>query len=467
MLLEINTSFFARHLGNGSADLFKADMMEHVSAALTELRISYRERVFSPFAVLYAFLSQVFNDDSSCRRAVLEVAQIRKAHRKKACSTATGGYCQAKKRLPLVLIEYLVRILAARIAVGEKSPWRQGRVLVVDGTGFSMPDTRANAKEFVRHGAGTHKFKKKGQRKPEKKEAVAFPVWRLVGVFSLATGSLIDLAISTWKGKGSGETSLLKKLWPCFRANDTLLGDGLYSSYPIIAEAIRLRCHVVSEFKKRSCWCIKEKCRDQIITIPRAAYQASGCSSRAEYEALTTYIKVRIVKLVCAPAGFRPKIKFIVTTHLDADVVTAEDLCSLYKSRWQVELNFRSIKTVLGMDVLGGKSPAMVHKEVWMHMLAYNLIREQMVAVGAEKKCLATDVSFRASQQAFAIARLLNACGINVDQSDLTGALLTEMVGKRPNRYEPRTIKRRQKGYKLMTESRKTAKTKLHKRAKK
>jgi len=465
LLPEINTSTLSRHVANASLATFKQDLINLVDSTLTELGVHYKECIYTPFVTLYAFLSQVLNDDSSCRRAVVEVSQIRKARKKKSCSTATGGLCRAKQRLPIELLQNLVRGIADRLAVHEKDPWRHGRVLVVDGTGFSMPDTEANGKEFVRHGANTHK-KGKGKKSPVNRASVAFPVGRLVGIFSLATGCIVDLGISTWAGKGSGESSLLNSLWKCFQPNDTLLGDALFSSYRIIADARSRGAHVVSELKKSSYGRINRKKNEQIITINKAPFQKSSSASREEYDELPNSLTVRIVKLVCAPAGFRAKVKFIITTYLDSKIVSPNDLKNLYKQRWQVELNFRSIKTVLGMDILTSKSPEMIRKEVWAHMLAYNLIREQMFAVSIEKKCPVTAISFRATQQALAIVRLLSACGLKIDQSDLVEILLNEVVGKRPDRYEPRTIKRRPKGYKLMTESRNVAKAKLHKKSK-
>jgi hypothetical protein len=327
-----------------------------------------------------------------------------------------------------------------------------------------MPDTASNAAVFVRHGAGTHRKTRK-RRLP--KQSVAFPVGRLLGVFSLSTGAVIDLAVSTWKGKGTGETSLLQTLWGCLKKDDTLLGDAGFSSFVVIASALDRSCHVVSELKKASYGRIKTKLNDQVIKIAKPKYTTSCSICRNVYNALSTEITVRVVKIVCAPKGFRPKIKFVVTTHLDAASVTAKELSELYRQRWQVELNFRSIKTVLGMDIVNGKSPEMVLKEVWVHMLAYNLIRQKMIEVAERKRLPVTTVSFRATQQALAIARLLKACGVDLADEDLTAALLSEQVGRRPNRYEPRTIKRRPKGYKLMTESRAVAKTKLHKKSKK
>jgi IS4 transposase len=444
-------------------DEVSKDLAGHVSEILSEIGFSYRERIFSPLVTLYGFLSQIFNDDSSCRHAVMELSRIRTVHRKRRCSMSTGSFCKAKKRLPLVLIKGLVKRIAETLTVGESWAWRHGRVFVVDGTGFSMPDTKENAAVFVRHGSKTHK---KSVQKKSNDQNVAFPVGRVLGIFSLTTGALLDLAISTWKGKGTGELSLLKQITSLLKENDTLLGDAIFSSYGVLASSIGKGCHVVSELKKASYHRIKTSRSDQIITLLKPKQSAMSLSLD-DYNSLANQITVRIVKITCAPAGFRPKVKFIITTHTNVNQVSAADLAELYQRRWQVELNFRSIKTVLGMDIVSSKTPEMVHKEVWMHMLAYNVIRTAMCEVAAIKTCPVTSISFRATQQIMRIDRLLKACGIALKAESLFESLMHEQVGKRPGRFEPRVIKRRPKGYKLMTEPRNVSKTKLHKKSKK
>ena len=145
------------------------------------------------------------------------------------------------------------------------------------------------------------------------------------------------------------------------------------------------------------------------------------------------------------------------------------DLADLYRKRWQVELNLRSIKTVLVMDILRSTSEDMVVKEVWVHMLAYNLVRETMCAVAATKRCLPSEVSFRSMQQTMSAWRLVNAVrGKPLHQDEMIELLMSQsLVGQRPDRYEPRAIKRRQKSYRLLIHSRDVAKTMLHKKSKK
>ena len=463
MLFNPSPSHFASHHRKIDPDSVADKLGKLMTETLKELGIEYRERVFTPYMTLYAFLSQVFADDGSCSRAVIEVATILKSQGKKACSTGTGAYCTAKKRLPLELFKTLVRRLGQDLNQQAKEVWAHGRVLVVDGSGFSMPDTKSNAKKFIRHGENTH-------GKANKKSGVAFPIGRIVALFSLATGAVVDMTVSTWKGKGTGEISLLYGIWSRLKAGDTLLGDSLFSAYYVVAKAVADRVYIVTELKKTSQWRINPKLDDQIIEIERPRWRDQSCSiSLPEHEALPEKIEVRVIKITCAPKGFRPKTKFILTTHTDSKKVPKADLADLYRKRWQVELNLRSIKTVLGMDVVRSTSEEMVIKEVWVHMLAYNLVRETMCAVAATKRCLTSEVSFRATQQIMSVWRLVNAVrGKRLHQSEMIEILMTQsLVGQRPDRYEPRAIKRRQKSYRLLIHSRDVAKTMLHKKSKK
>ncbi len=449
MIFDINSSFLLRHrqsyINDNLLNLFSKDIAKSVK----DLGLKFRKRIFTPVVTLHAFLSQVLTDDSSCRRAVMEVSAILLLRRKKACSINTGSFCKAKSRLPLELIAQLTRSLSASSA--NITAWTHGHVRVVDGTTVSMADTPSNRLQFPFH----------------TKYSTGFPMARLLGLFCLSTGSLIDLVLAPMKGKGTGELSLLNQLWGWFNKGDTLLGDCLFSSFAVLARAKAHGCHVVAEFRNSSAWRLRSKLRDQIIRIPKPALKPVYISAE-EFASWPPYIDVRIVKLQSAPKGFRVTTKYILTTHLDSNTVTPEQILGLYKQRWQVELNFRSIKTVLGMDMLVSKTPAMVIKETWIYMLAYNLIRSHMVKASQVKKIPPTSLSFRATQQLVNLFRLISICHPTCAQTlwnELDDHIATQQIGKRPDRFEPRAIKRRRKNYASLHQDRKSAKTKLHKKS--
>jgi hypothetical protein len=243
---------------------------------------------------------------------------------------------------------------------------------------------------------------------------------------------------------------------------DTLLGDALYSSFPVLATAEQRGGHVVAERPRRSHKRLRPRLMDQTIFIEKPRKKSDSITDD-EYEDLPDELCVRVIKVSYAPKGFRPKTKYILTTHIDSSVVSAEEIAALYQDRWQAELHLRSLKTVLGMDILVSRSPPMVVKEIWMYMLAYNLIRTKMLEAAVSKACSPLVLSFRAAQQVLNVARQ-GACGLSYE--DILHMISTQRVAKRPGRYEPRALKRRKKNFTLLRQSRRAAKTKLYKKYK-
>lgn len=454
MLSKNNSSLLTSHGKNYAVgDLWSFLSGNEVANLINDLGFSFRERIFSPMVTLFAFLSQVLSDDPSSRKAVLEVIALRIGGGLPPCCLNTGSFTKAKARLPLEIVKELVRRLAKALAGRVPNPWTHGRVLVVDGTGFAMPDSTQNRDMYPEH------YNRK----------TGFPLGRLLGVFSLASGCLLDLAIAPLVGKGTGELTLLKGLWKVFNAGDTLLGDCLFSSFGVIVSARTHGCHVVAELRKDRHRLLNNRKTDQIIEIKKPRQKPLNISQQ-EFDEWPPTITVRVLKVCFGPKGFRVRRKYILTTHLDSEVVSGQDIADLYRKRWQVEINLRSIKIVLGMDMLRSKSPDMVEKEIWIHMLAYNLIREKMALAAATKFLPPEQISFRATQQLFTLLRTINSVhGKNCkDLEEIFLVLISsQVVGKRPNRFEPRATKRRKKNYALLSTSREEAKTKLHKKYKK
>ena len=360
----------------------------------------------------------------------------------------TGSLCKAKQRLPLELISTLTK----KAAIVHPNSWKLGRVFVIDGSGVSMPDTPANRLAFPAHTAKT----------------AGFPLARLAAIFSLESGSLVDTAVAPMRGKGTGETSLMNKLWDNLQAGDTLLGDALFSGYPTIYRTQLRGIHLVSELPKRSHSRLNRKLDDQIINLPKPIKAPLGVTKQ-EFASWPDLVTVRVVKLTCAPAGFRVKTKYILTTILDLKLIGKEDLFELYRKRWQAEINLRSIKTTLGMDILRGLTPEMVIKEMWVHWLAYNMIRAAICNAATIKKVLPSCLSFRGAQQILANVR--SACSVGLKMKpelweEILKLIGTQTIGNRPGRFEPRAIKRRKKNFALLNRPRHLARKRLHKKHK-
>ncbi len=409
---------------------------------------TFRERVYTPAVTLWAFLHQVLDPDHSCQQTVDRLLAYRAASGLPDCSDDTGAYCRARARLPEDLPHELVRQTgrAEMEKAGAQWLWKGRRVKVVDGTGLSMPDTPDNQKEYPQ---------------PEEiKPGLGFPLMRVVVVFCLAVGTVLDAAMGRWAGEGTGEVSLFRRLADVLGPGDVLLGDRIYSDFWDVARALARGADVVlrrhagrkavkfrgrgdGSGSRREGWC--KPARPRWMTPE-------------EYEAHPKWIKIRVLRVVVRVRGFRAKCLVLATTLLDGRAYSGDDLAELYRRRWQAELNLRSLKAVLRMGVLRGKSPGVVRKEVWLHLLAYNVVRRLMAQ--------ATPAGTRPDQLSFAGAlHALNAflprlqgARTAEEVERLWGRLLAligrRRVGRRPNRYEPRKVKRRPKGHAWLTRPR-------------
>jgi hypothetical protein len=224
----------------------------------------------------------------------------------------------------------------------------------------------------------------------------------------------------------------------------------------------------VSELNKRCQSRLNRKLDDQIINLPKPRKPPFGVTEE-DFVSWPDLVTVRVVKLTCAPAGFRVKTKYILTTILDSNVIGKEDLFELYRKRWQAEINLRSIKTTLGMDVLRGLTPDMVLKEIWVHWLAYNMIGAVIYNAAKIKRVLPSCLSFRGAQQI--LANLRSACSVGLTMTpklweETLKLIGTQTIGNRRGRFEPRAIKRRGKNFALLNRPRHLARKRLHKKYK-
>jgi Transposase DDE domain len=462
-LIPVRPAFAARQElrqqpGLPFAEHLPADVIHGTAGSLG---VSFRERLFTPAMTLWTFLSQVLDHDHSCRQAVARVVAFRSARGLRPCSPDTGAYCKARGRLPEALLQELTRSTGRRVLDQAPPAWLwKGRVVkVVDGTGLSMPDTKANQKAYP-----------KSKNLPA---GVGFPLVRLVVVFSLAVGTVLEAAQGRRSGKGNGEQSLFRSLWDQFQPGDVLLADRLYGDFFTMARALARGVDVVTRpaagrapinFRgggrradnRRICWQKPER--------PEWLRQR-------EYDQLPQWLWLRAVRVLVRQPGFRTRRLVLVTTLTDAAAVTGADLADLYRRRWQAELNLRSLKQGLQMDILRGHSPEMVRKEIWAHLLVYNLVRLVMVRAAAAAGVRADEVSFTGALQTLnAFLPEMRAVQTAEEAQVLWEVLLWAVgehrVGNRPDRYEPRAVKRRPKNFPRLSEPREKARRRLRRRAK-
>jgi hypothetical protein len=429
---------FAQAEGLPFADVLTADRLDR---ALREEKATWREAVYTPALILWAFLGQVVSPDGSCRAAVARVLAWLVSQGQTPCTPKTDPYCKARQRLPESLLRRLTRETGR--AIGGRAPddwrWRGRPVKVADGTTVSMPDTPANQAEYPQN--------------PTQEPGLGFPIARLVVVFCLATGTVLEAALGRYEGKQTGENALLRTLADGFEPGDVLLADRYYGGWFDLAlwrqrgvDAVsRLHQQRRADFRQGR----KQGPGDHVVAWPRPARPA--WMDEPTYAGLPRELPMREVAVRVEQPGFRTRRLVVVTTLLDATAFPAQELAALYRARWHAELDLRSLKVTRGMDVLRCKSPAMVRKEVWAHLLAYNLIRAVMAQAADHLGACPRDLSFKGTLQvvmAFADRRL------QADRATagelLEWLLLTvgsHQVGDRPDRVEPRARKRRPKDY--------------------
>ncbi len=405
----------------------------------------HRERQFPPTLTLAMFLGQMMSADGSCQNAVNEATIARLLAGMNPGSVNTSGYCQARQRLPQEMIRTLAR--QSGTLLGEQAPqawlWQGRHVKLVDGTTVSMPDTEENQARFPQHG--------------QQKSGIGFPLARLVGVMDLSTGAVLDAAIGPYQGKGTGEHGLFRGLRECFVAGDVMLADGYYGSYFLIADMLRRGVDVLFEqhgaratdFRRGE----RLGVRDHLMWWSKPARPA--WMSVEEYRDYPDEIKVREVKVGK---------KVLVSTFLSPRKTSKAELGKLYWQRWNVELDLRNIKTTLGMEVLSCKTPQMCEKELWVYLLAYNLIRWLMAEAALQADVLPRQLSFKHTLQiwvAWSQRQFLTAA----DEDTVTLLLLIAQirVANRPGRIEPRAVKRRPKPYPRLDRPRQQARMEIEK----
>jgi hypothetical protein len=403
----------------------------------------HRERLYPPTVTLSMFIKQVLEADGSCQKAVNGWAAQRAAEGLSPRSVRTGAYCKARQRLPTEMVAALTRETGNLLCDQANTGWRwRGRtVKLVDGTGISMPDTPGNQEQYP--------------QSSNQAPGVGFPLARLVGVICLSTGAVVDAAMGPFQGKGRDEQALLRKIQSAFCRGDVVLADALYCSYWLIATLqagdidglFEQHGSRITDFRRGR----RLGVRDHVVFWKKPA--RPYWMTPEEYAACPDELAVR---------EFKIDGRVLVTTMLDPRKTSKKDLSDLYLRRWHVELDFRNIKTTLGMDVLRCMTPKMVEKELWVNLLAYNLIRLLMAQAAVESGLQPRQLSFKHTVQIWTQWTLLNA-GRNQDwQRDSLFRLIAQIkVGERPGRLEPRARKRRPKPYPWLKVPRKLARQQI------
>jgi hypothetical protein len=437
-------------------EILDADM---VNRAIEAEGVKFKDRIYTPFVTLCMFLTQVLDPDHSCRGAVLRLILWMALSGRKPCSSDTTSYCEARQRLPLGVIVRLVRETAEKIEAGANDAWlwKGRRVSLVDGSTVSMPDTPSNQRAFP--------------QLPGQRPGLGFPLARIVVIIALATGVVRDLALGPYKGKGTGEPSLFRSLLDRLAAGEIVLGDRYFGSFFMLAELTRREVDgLFRMYQGRKFDFSRGRplgVEDHLVTWvkpPRPDWMDEDTYAQIPHEMTVRELRFRVEQ-----PGFRVNQIVLVTTMLDATAYTKEELADLYLQRWNVELDLRSIKDVLQMEILRCKSPEMVEKEIWMHLLAYNLIRGVMAQAAEAHQKQPRLLSFKGTLQTITAFQEALRWAAPADRELLLQAMLRaiahQQVGDRFGRAEPRANKRRPKAQKYLMEPRRDARKRLERAA--
>ncbi|NOQ46061.1 MAG: IS4 family transposase [Desulfobulbaceae bacterium] len=405
-----------------------------------------RQRLFSKENTFWAFMSQVLDADGGCQEVVRKLQAFAAMRSKPLPSSSTAAYCQARKKLELSELEAILQHTSKRLQSNKAPGELKGRrVIVVDGTGLSMPDTKENQ----------HVWPQQKKQKP----GCGFPQASLCACFNLQTGGLLSYELGN---KKSHELPMLRKQWSTFKKGDIFLGDKGFCSFFDVYSFKKRGVDSVITLARRTpvteIESVKVLGKDDLLIHWKKPVRSKASSyPQEDWQGLPEVLLLRQIKVSVTQPGFRVSTFYIITTLLDAENYPASEIENLYYQRWAVELFFRDIKTTMGMDILRCKTPDMVRKEILMHLIAYNCLRSLMHEAADREKVEVKQISFKGVIQALRQWEPhLNQANMNRrKQNDLIQLLYESIAGKitpcRPGRSEPRALKRRPKPYQLLT----------------
>lgn len=414
-----------------------------------------RDRVFNLCLTLQCFLWQVLKPKTACREVVRQVQALFRLLGRGHVDEGSSAYCQARKRLPRERLERLLA-LSAQSADGRAGRGGQlnGRAIkVVDASSAQAPDTRANQKRYP--------------QSAEQKPGCGFPVIKFLLFFSLNSGAVLNVIMGSLHNH---ELRLLRQLQEELRQGDILLGDRAYGEYTTLATLPQRGIDVVArlhqarriDFRRA-----QRLCRNDGLVVWQKSPMRSKLLTPKQWRHVPDRITVRILRFTATIRGFRSRRITLVTTLLDPKLYPAQQLIGIYARRWRLELCLRDLKTSMGMELLRCKTPDLAEKELLIYLLAHNLMRCLMAEAVARHDADLERVSFKGTldglrQYSAAISSARSRKMRDALWDDLLLNLVRDLVPRRPNRIEPRALKRRPKNFGWLTKPRRKFKESFH-----
>ena len=439
---------FLQDKGLPFAEVLSAERIEQ--AFVDNNALFAQDDVFSTPVVLWAFMAQALRDGkgAACAAAVSDIATYRQQTGGHVPCGDTGDYCRARAKLSLPALRRLVRDSAGQLDRQGRPEWlwHARHAKLVDGFTFTMPDTADNQAAFP-------------QLKSQA-EGVGLPIARACAVLSLSTAAIHDLAIGPYEGKETGETALLRSILECVDEGDVIVFDRYFCSFMMLAilqghgvdACTRLHQCRPSDFRRGR----RLGEGDHLVTWTRPDRPA--WMSPQQYDQIPLTLTLRELQFDVTAPGRRSETITVVTTLTDPVAYPKEALADLYGCRWNAELDIRDIKQTLGLDHVRCKTPAMVRRELWVTLLAYNLIRQVIATAAAVHDKQPRHLGFTLACQTILSSWMLLASGscrnVTLLRRSALERIAANEVADRPGRIEPRVLKRRQHRYPLMTRPR-------------
>jgi len=424
---------------------------EAIGQAFTEKDVLFGQAdIFSTQIVLWAFLAQVLRGGKggACAAAVADIATYMHQTGGPVPSGDTGDYCRARSKLDLAALHDLTTQAAQRVEEGTDTSWQWHglHAKLIDGFTFTMPDTLENQKEFPQQ---------RNQR-----PGAGFPIARACAILSLETAAIHDLNIGPYAGKETGESALLRGILGNLKEGDVAVFDRYFCSFMMLAMLRQGGVHFCVRLHQRRPGDFRRGKRlgqdDHLITWIRP--QRPSWMSEEQYAQIPETLTLRELRFQVTVPGRRTATLIVVTSLTDAETYPKEDIAELYGYRWNVELDIRAIKQTLGLDHVRCKSPDMVRRELWVTLLAYNLVRKLIATAAAVHGKQARQLGFTLACQTILSSWMLVATGVCRNACQLWRLALERIaaneVANRPGRIEPRMIKRRRDHYPLMHDPR-------------
>jgi hypothetical protein len=410
---------------------------QQIEQLCREMKLTWRDRLLGPVRTVQLMLLQVLLGNTALSHLPhLSDKQF-----------SAAALCKAKQRLPLKFFEALLERITDRLQQEDfrAQRWNGHRVFIADGSSVSMPDDKKLVEAFG--------------YPSRQRQGCGFPVAKPVFMLHMGSGMIVEAVVNPFR---SHEISHINKLHPLLRSGDVLVADRAFCSYHHFCSilqaglhaVIRMHQHLIADFtpgrsyypprhfphrlkrpKSRQIQLLGTK--DQLIEWFKPSSKPSWMSHE-EFNALPPSITVRQLEYRVHQPGFRSSSIVLMTTLIDSARYPASDLAQLYHRRWDIEVNFDHLKTTMKMDILKCRTVDGIKKELLCYLIVYNLVRLVMLEAAYAQRVAPRRISF-----IDALRWLLHA-----SPGDKLPPLA--LVPLRPNRLEPRTKKRREKGYPYM-----------------